>query len=104
MPDKDIFDLIKIGKSELKSNEIWVNSFHHQGILHVPNENYGVRILGTAKIDISYGKSSWESIVEVMDCEKDKWMSVQWHPEHDYEVNPYSACILNKFKDIVNKK
>ena len=90
-----------LGENEKK--KIWVNSFHHQGILYHPGKdgkNYiekGINVLGVAAAD-------WDKpqkIIELMCGEK--WISVQWHPEYDYEVNTPSQTVLNLFKTMLNK-
>lgn len=82
--------------------KIWVNSFHHQGVLYHPGKDgkhyseKGISVLGTSAAD--WDKK--QKLVELM--MGDKWISVQWHPEYDYEVNTPSRTVLTMFKNLLN--
>jgi putative glutamine amidotransferase len=81
-------------------NKIWVNSFHHQGIVYnnkIEKEFANVRILGTARADVG----NVDHIVELMDGPN--WLSCQWHPEHDWKENSYSKAVLSKFKTMIEQ-
>lgn len=69
---------------------LWVNSFHHQGLLYKKTTK-SVKVLGTAP-----GLDK-QQIVEIMHGIKDPWLSVQWHPEYDWNSNQASRMILNRF-------
>lgn len=71
----------------------WVNSFHHQALHYTAADKDGVRILGTARVDLGNGR---DQIVEFMDGEN--WISCQWHPEFDWMENSYSRAVLSRFK------
>lgn len=77
----------------------WVNSFHHQGIYFNPGNAYknkGIEILATANADTPKEKYK---IIELMRGEK--WISCQWHPEWDYEVNTVSKAVLDQFAEMM---
>ncbi len=86
--------------SQLKhryDNYLWTNSFHHQGLLVKGHEKTGVTVLGVAP-----GRSESEPIIEMMQGEG--WLSVQWHPEFDWEHNAASNMVLGKFKQMIERK
>lgn len=79
-----------------RADRLWVNSFHHQGLAVVKRDYPGVKILGTARVDMD----SCKKIVELM--EGDRWVSCQWHPEYDWRDNSASRAVLLKFKSFLN--
>ena len=80
------------------SRYIWVNSFHHQALLYERKPQH-IRILGTAP-----GVEKGQKIVELMSGVEYRWLSCQWHPEYDWDTNPASKMILDRFKDMMEKK
>jgi gamma-glutamyl-gamma-aminobutyrate hydrolase PuuD len=87
-----------LGEEEKK--RIWVNSFHHQGVLYQPGKDgthyseKGITVLGTSLAD-------WDKKHKLIELMKgDRWLSVQWHPEYDYEVNTPSRTVLTMFKNL----
>jgi gamma-glutamyl-gamma-aminobutyrate hydrolase PuuD len=86
--------------SEEEKKRVWVNSFHHQGVLYSPGKDgthyseKGISVIATAMAE-------WDKkfkIIELMSG--NSWVSVQWHPEYDYEVNTPSKTVLNMFKNL----
>ena len=81
-------------------SHLWVNSFHHQGILYTGTRKNPDTIDGVTVHGISFvGMTECKYIVEVMSGKK--WISVQWHPEHDWQTNTASRAVLNKFKTMI---
>ncbi len=77
---------------------LWVNSFHHQGLLAEQTETR-VKILGQA------GGIGNERIVELMSSsDRSRWLSCQWHPEYDWEKNAASRMVLSKFRRMITSK
>lgn len=85
--------MIEDGSDYPGDDTLWVNSFHHQGLIHDKNKCKGLDAVGTAYTD---GK---KHIVELMINNSEKWMSVQWHPEWDWHVQDASRIFLQRFKD-----
>lgn len=87
-----------LGEEDKK--RIWVNSFHHQGVLYHPGKegshykDKGITVLGVSLAD--WDKK--QKLIELM--RGDSYISVQWHPEYDYEVNTPSRTVLNMFKNL----
>lgn len=78
-------------------DKIWVNSFHHQGVAHLPKKSFqkeGITILGASSIGVENC-----DIVEMMVGKN--WLSVQWHPEYDWRENPHSLSVLTYFQKII---
>lgn len=80
---------------------IWTNSFHHQGIYYNPQgdsyyKSLGVNVIGISSADTAKNKFK---IIEAM--RGDTWISVQWHPEWDYEINTPSKTVLEIFKGML---
>ncbi len=89
-------------ENESKETYVYVNSFHHQALLHTPDKNKrqydpSLIVLGTAEV----GLKDCEEIVELM--AGPTWISCQWHPEVDYEVNAPSKRVLARFAGLVEK-
>lgn len=90
-----------LGEEEKK--RIWVNSFHHQGVLYHPGKDgnhyneKNITVIGTSVAD--WDKK--QKLIELM--RSDSWISVQWHPEYDYECNTPSKTVLNMFKNLFKK-
>jgi putative glutamine amidotransferase len=87
---KDCYSMFGRDSSRRK---LWVNSFHHQGLINesVPSS---VIVLGTADALEN------STIVEMM-C-GGNWLSVQWHPEFDWRQNDASKMVLQKFQQLLN--
>lgn len=84
--------------------KLFVNSFHHQAILYSARQNWeeiGIEILATAPYDFNEKKEIL--IVEAMRGIYKNWISVQWHPEFDYEVNIPSQIVLEEFERMMNE-
>ena len=77
---------------------LWVNSFHHQAIQYEKKPQH-VKILG-----ISPGVEKDQKIAELMAGVEYRWLSCQWHPEYDWDVNPASKMVLTKFKEMMSSK
>jgi putative glutamine amidotransferase len=94
--------VIKDVMMESQGKVMWVNSFHHQGIFHNDAMNYqqmGVEVIGIASAQMD--KKS-HSIIELM--RGDTWLSCQWHPEYDYDINTPSKAVLDNFKKMMEAK
>lgn len=91
--------LRKILAEDLK-NKFWVNSFHHQGFYYNTDgtsyKDCGIEVLGIASAE--QGNRN-HKVIELM--RGDNWISVQWHPEWDYEVNTPSRLVVDYFKKIL---
>ena len=81
-------------------NTFWINSFHHQGIgynpIGFPYKENNINILAVADTDNSKNNIK---IIELMSGES--WISCQWHPEWDYEVNSVSKQVVDTFKKML---
>jgi putative glutamine amidotransferase len=88
---------------EVHGNKIWVNSFHHQGIFYEPKTtNYkdlGIEVLGVSSAEMDNKR---HQVIELMRGET--WISCQWHPEYDYEVNTPSRTLLDVFKKMIGEQ
>jgi len=86
---------------ETPNEKLWVNSFHHQGIIYNPKRDYakqdGVRIWGVARAEIP---QVVKEIIEMM--QGDTWLSVQFHPEYDWKENSASRAVLERFKEMID--
>lgn len=105
--DKEVLNMIQTRKKKDAEDRIFVNSFHHQGILYQEKiDKAGIRIMGTSYLGLkTHDKENWESLVEFMDDGPDGHMiSVQWHPEYDWEVNSHSFAIIDRFKRMINAR
>jgi putative glutamine amidotransferase len=80
------------------SRYLWVNSFHHQALIHGKTTPQGVKVLGT-----SPGIEK-ENIVEMMMGTTAQWLSVQWHPEYDWEQNAASHMAFTRFLEMIDRK
>lgn len=89
-------DLLSDIPGSRTQDSIFVNSFHHQGILFKKADlkSSELKILGTAYV----GQNKVEEIVEMM--EGNNWMSVQWHPENDWEYNEHSLAVFKRFSKL----
>lgn len=82
------------------TQKIWVNSFHHQGILaDTKPEEQKIQVLGTA---IGNDRDKEDPIIELMTGEG--WISCQWHPEYDWDFNAASRVVLEVFKKMLEEK
>ena len=86
-----------------EGNRLWVNSFHHQGIVYLTkNEQHysekGIIVVGTAAAELDKKRN----IIELMIGKDKKWVSTQWHPEYDYEFNTRSKTVLIMYKKILD--
>ncbi len=87
-------------KKDNKKEIVFVNSFHHQAILLEKNPPPDVKIIGVSELSgLKIGNDDNIKNVEFMSGER--WISVQWHPEYDWDSNVHSAAVLNKFKQMV---
>ena len=83
--------------------KLWTNSFHHQGLAYPsskktwPDDAKDIQVYGTARVDLTHMKI--ERIIELMGT--DTWVSCQWHPEFDWQVNSASRAVLERFKIIL---
>ena len=81
-------------------NNLWVNSFHHQGLHYTGSKKNPDPIADVKVHGISYvGLQECKYIIELMSG--DGWLSCQWHPEHDWKVNTASQTVLAKFKSML---
>jgi len=90
------WEIIERIRGEKFTKHMWVNSFHHQGLLFDGKIPEGVQVLATAR---GVGKSK---IVEMM--RGNNWISCQWHPEYDYDNNTASRIILDEFKALIEAR
>ncbi len=80
----------------------WVNSYHHQAI-ECRNKKYeygklhNIQILATA----TTGLKDCPHIIEAMQGigEESNWITVQWHPEADYDENSWSGRVVEIFRN-----
>lgn len=79
------------GKDDLE--DMWVNSFHHQGLLYCEEAEKDPDVIGTSVV------TDKKNIVELIDCPAQQWMSCQWHPEYDYREQDSSMRLLTYFKE-----
>lgn len=90
----------------------YVNSFHHQGLEFfvtakkslIPDGRYAnrnIKVFATA----ATGDSDHPQIIEGMmgTGPEAHWITVQWHPEYDYEENSISAEVVNRFHAMLNR-
>lgn len=86
----------KIGRIVIEENALWINSYHHQAILFDSIAEYnGIYILGTSPL--MYGKKEQTNIIELMRGATKPWISTQWHPELDADINPLSRAVFDNF-------
>lgn len=89
--------------AEAPKEKLWVNSFHHQGILYNPKRDYAkqdnVRVWGVARVDIP---QHVKEIIELM--QGDTWLAAQFHPEYDWRENSASRAVLERFKVMLEEK
>lgn len=89
-------------KGEFGKNQ-YVSSFHHQAIYFKESSlnfylKQGVEVLGYSHL--SYGKDHTK-INEFMCGTDHKWISLQSHPETEYEDSKFVQSVLNTFKTMV---
>lgn len=78
----------------------WVNSFHHQGVLYLNTKNdqhyseKGITVMGLSAAEFDKKLR----LIELMRGKN--WVSVQWHPEYDYDKNTPSRTVLELYKDL----
>lgn len=97
--------LLKKIMAEDQTNKLWVNSFHHQGIYYNPTrftyKDNGIEVLGIASaLSLKDKVTDKHKLIEMMRGEN--WISVQWHPEWDYEVNTASKMVIDYFKNLMS--
>jgi putative glutamine amidotransferase len=84
-----------------EQKKLWVNSFHHQGIYYNPQgadyKGRGIEVLGVACADHN---NKQYKVIELM--RGDSWISCQWHPEWDYEVNSPSRAVIETFRGMLS--
>jgi len=86
------------GVHEFFEDEL-TNSWHHQGILYHPRldyKQYGIEVLGVANTLYDDGANKEQRIIEL--ARGKNFLSIQWHPEVDYDTNLASQVVLEKFK------
>jgi gamma-glutamyl-gamma-aminobutyrate hydrolase PuuD len=84
----------------------FVNSFHHQGVrFHQkdPDRFYRNKKMQVLAISPTGMQNECTTIVEAMQgIESDNfWISCQWHPEYDHDVNPVSAKLVDMYEQIL---
>jgi len=84
----------------------FVNSFHHQAIRFLAKQEkmYSERnILVLATAPTGAGTNSTvRDIIELMVGVGEPWVSVQWHPEYDYDINTPSKKVVTLFRDLIS--
>lgn len=96
----------RIKPNEHKKDVIWVNSYHHQALKYYARGNdrkwdgESVSVHGIA----STGIKGNDEIIELMSGRKNPFVSVQWHPELDYETNTPSRKVLEKFNQYMKER
>ncbi len=80
------------GRKDGFSDTMWVNSFHHQGLLYCTNAQKDNDVIAVAHM------SKDKNIVELMECPSERWMSCQFHPEYDFSQQESSRQFLEHFK------
>lgn len=83
-----------------KTKDLFVNSFHHQGLTYNEDKDYakqGIEVLGLGRVDLKHCKE----IIELMVGIDKNWISAQWHPEYDWQENMASKAILKKYKEML---
>ena len=80
-------------------HHLWVNSFHHQGLMWVEDERR-VDVLGYC---LAHGKEQ-KNIELMRSSDEARWLSCQWHPEYDWEQNPASRMVLSQFKKLITSR
>lgn len=94
-PEAEEREILREAMGEKSPDLIFVNSFHHQGVDFEQHRNYannGLMVHGTAYVQAN------KQIIEIMRGISNKWLSVQWHPEYDYDMNSSSRHILEYFR------
>jgi membrane dipeptidase len=91
--ERNVFRLA--GLCSQNEREMLVNSYHHQGLIHQKSPPPDVEVMGIAET----GQKDVPQIVELMRGEH--WISCQWHPEVDWEINTPSCTIIEEFKKIL---
>lgn len=81
------------GVKDNKEAQLWVNSFHHQGILYSQDNKDDPEVIGLAHV------SKEKHIIELMECEAERWISCQWHPECDWRDQESSRRLLQYWRD-----
>lgn len=84
------------------------NSFHHQALSYLQSkggEYYSSRDIEPLGYSYTYLPNDKFKqglrIIELMKTSDNLWLSSQWHPELDYEKNPASRTVINKFKEML---
>lgn len=80
-------------------NDLWVNSFHHQGLLYQAHHDTDNTVIGTSFVCRGGHNQRDKYIIELMENPQDNWISCQWHPEYDYREQESSMQILKHFKE-----
>ncbi len=89
LDDRELFG----GTSKNGFFDLWVNSFHHQGLLFDKTAHEkDPHVLGLSYV------TKEKSIIELMECPEEQWISAQWHPEFDYKEQDSSMRLLRHFK------
>lgn len=78
-------------------DEFFVNSYHHQALFcpKRPDTLTEATVIATARV----GLKECEQIIEFM--EFPGGISVQWHPEADWQHNTHSRAVLQRFYQLV---
>lgn len=94
--------VIKEIMEEKQHDKVWVNSFHHQGLIYddkkMSYNELGIEILGVASAEVN--KNQYK-IIEMMRGKN--WISCQFHPEYDYDVNSVSEEVIYLFKEMLKE-
>jgi putative glutamine amidotransferase len=74
-------------RAEPKSEELWVNSSHHQALANIGD---GLRLAAV---------SAQDGVIEAVESTKpDHWvLGVQWHPERTYKEDAFSRLLFEEF-------
>lgn len=91
---------------DVEEKKAWINSFHHQGIKYLtPRSNIDTYYSDKDVAVFATAPTGLEKIPYVIEgmtgIEKSHWLSVQWHPEFDYEDNTASRIILEQFSKLM---
>ncbi len=85
-----------IHSQEIYGEILWVNSFHHQGLIKPPTNSNQVVIDGILECKLD---NQHFELIELMHGQN--WISCQWHPEWDYEEQESSKLVLTQFKNMI---
>lgn len=83
----------------------WVNSYHHQGVRWSQNSqktfaSMGARCGAYSETGASHNNGI-RQVVELMYGINSPWISTQWHPEIDHDMNIWSMTCTMLFKHMI---